>query len=131
MEYNLSYQITINFKLTNDEFELLTEAMQNHSDCKGSTLLGEFWYGNMNRYRWNKDQKCSEPYEYYSATTRQMDTKVIKALEPFVNYNIGDKKRQQMGQTLYFNLMKVLGEAITHSNVLHAAQQPQEEKVSN
>lgn len=129
MEYNLSYQITINFKLTDAEFELLTEAMKNHSDCKGATMKGEFWYGNMNRYRWKKDEKATDPWDYYSCTTRQMDTKVIKSLEPFVNYHMGDKDKQALGRTLYYKLMNLLRDVIAHSNELHSVQKV--DKISN
>lgn len=101
MEKYYSYQVTVNFKLTDDEFDLLTEAMQNHNDCKDVTTQGEFWYGNMNRRHWKKQELNTEPI-FYSATTRQLDTKVIKSLEPFVNCFLADKEKQAKGAKLYF-----------------------------
>lgn len=122
MNVNYSYQITVNFELTDEQFDLLTEAMQHHNDCEGATKLGEFWYGNMNRHRWKKEEGNTEP-AFYSATTRQLDTKVVKSLEPFVNYTMANKVKQAAGIDLYYKLMKVLGDAITHSNELHTKQQ--------
>lgn len=86
-----TYQITVNFDLTNTDFELLTEAMENHSDTERYTKQGEFWYGNINRYNWRKDKTLG--YEYFppfSATTRQMGL-VMKSLEPYLSGWIFDK----------------------------------------
>jgi len=115
MKVSYDYNITVNFDLSDEQFDLLTEAMQNHTDCKGATMQGEFWYGNMNRRRFKEDPS---PYATYQATTRQLDTRVIKALEPYVNYVLPDKEKQERGMALYHDLMKVLKDAIEHHNLL-------------
>lgn len=118
MNVSYKYDITVMMELSDEQFDLLTEAMKNHSDCEGATRVGEFWYGNMNRRRWKDDPLPNQEPTLYYATTRQLDTKVIKSLEPYVNYDMGDKEKQAKGVALYYELMKVLKDAIEHHNLL-------------
>jgi len=122
MKTTYSYQITVHFDLADEDFEFVTEAMNNHSDTKYYTEQGGFWYGNMNNNNWRKEF----PHQYtdrpaFSATTRQLQS-VIKSLEPYVNYTLPNKAKQQQGQRLYQELWNMLKSAIEHSNELHNLQ---------
>lgn len=115
-----SYQITINFDLSDLDFELLNEAMENHSDTKGYTMQGGFWYGNNNRYHWRIEKPSDyEDYPAFSATTRQMGY-MIKSLEPYMAGWIFDKTKQEQGRWLYYELSAILKSAIEYANELHA-----------
>lgn len=118
-----TYQITVNFDLTDADFELVTEAMKNHSDTEYYTTQGQFWYGNINHNNWRKEF----PHQYieyppFSATTRQLKS-VVKSLEPYVNYTLPNKVKQEHGARLYYELSAMLKAAIEHSNELHAGQE--------
>lgn len=125
MKTTYSYEITINFDLSDEDFELVTEAMKNHSDTEFYTTQGEFWYGNMNRNRWRRE---APPGEYddnrqiYSATTYQMQ-RVIKSLEPYMSGWIFDRERCERGRELYNQLYITLKQAIEHGNEFHAGQE--------
>lgn len=115
-----TYDITVNFDLTDADFELLNEAMENHSDTKYYTTQGQFWYGNTNRYKWRKE-KPENYLEYppFSATIRQLGY-VCKSLEPYMSGWIFDKVKQEQGRRLYYELSAMLNVAIEHANELHS-----------
>lgn len=123
METKYSYQVTVNFDLSNEDFELVTEAMKSHSDTKYYTEPGQFWYGNTNRNNWRKEF----PHQYieyppFSATTRQLDY-ICKSLEPYMSGWIFDRVKQEQGIRLYCELSAILKAAIEHANELHAGQE--------
>lgn len=122
MKTTYSYQVTVNFELSNEDFELVTEAMKSHSDTQRYTKSGEFWYGNMNRYKWrNETPKDYEDFPPFSATTHQLQL-IVKSLEPYVNYTLPDKQKQENGIRLYYLLWNMLKSAIEHSNEIHQLQ---------
>lgn len=123
METKYSYQVTVNFDLSNADFELVTEAMKTHSDTEYYTTQGQFWYGNINHNNWRKEF----PHQYieyppFSATTRQLQL-VVKSLEPYVNYGGFSKEDQDRGMRLYYELSAMLKAAIEHANELQAGQE--------
>lgn len=111
-----TYQITVNFDLTDADFELLNEAMEQHSDTRGYTMQGGFWYGNNNRYLWRYDD-----FPPFQATTRQLGY-ICKSLEPYMSGWIFDKDKEERGRQLYYELSAMLKAAIEHANELHAGQ---------
>lgn len=123
MKTTYSYEITINFDLSDEDFELVTEAMKNHSDTKFYTTQGEFWYGNMNRNNWRKEfPEQYTDYPPFMATTRKMGL-VIKSLEPYMSGWIFDREKCERGRELYNQLYITLKQAIEHGNELHAGQE--------
>ena len=108
------FNIEINFTLSDDEFKLLTDSIQEGEKSHEATV-GQFWYGNMNRRQFcsNKKEEC-----FLSATTRQMDVVILKSLEKFVTFsNVGPYWK--LGAELYEKLYKVLKNAIDLANGLN------------
>lgn len=116
MEYQLGFKIEINFTLTDDEFKLLTDAIQSGEKSYEATI-GQFWYGNMNRRLLTPDGEKENVF--YSSTTRQMDVVLLKSLEKYVTYH-GEGDHWVLGAALYEKLYKVLKNAVDLANGLNS-----------
>lgn len=116
MEYQLGFSIEINFTLTDEEFKLVTDAIQSGEKSYEATV-GQFWYGNMNRRLLTPDGEKEKVF--YSATTRQIDIVILKSLEKFVTFP-GKGDHWKLGRDLYEKLYKVLKNAVDFSNSLNS-----------
>ncbi|WP_316778295.1 hypothetical protein [Pedobacter antarcticus] len=116
MEYQLSFNIEINFTLSDEEFKIVTDAIQSGEKSYEATI-GQFWYGNINRRLLTPDG--SKEAVFYSATTRQMDTVILKSLEKFVSFR-GKQEYWKLGAEVYMKLYKVLKSAVDFSSCLNA-----------
>lgn len=118
MEYQLNFNVEINFTLTDDEFRLLTDAIQSGEKSYEATI-GQFWFGNMNRRLLTPAGEKENIF--YSSTTRQMDVVILKSLEKYVTSNMPvANEHWKLGQALYEKLYKVLKDAVDFSNSLNA-----------
>ncbi len=115
MKYQLVYSIEINFTLTDDEFKLLTDAIQSGEKAYEATR-GQFWYGNMNRRLLTPDGAKEDCF--YSATTRQMDVVILKSLEKYASFP-GQGDHWMLGKALFCKLYNVLKDAIEISSTLN------------
>jgi len=115
MEYQLIHSIEILFTLTNEEFKLLTDAIQS-GDKSYEATIGQFWYGNMNRRLLTPDG--SKEAVFYTATTRQMDVVILKSLEKYANSNMPGG-HWKLGKLLFERLYIVLGLAIEKCSSLN------------
>lgn len=117
MKYQLSFNIDINFVLSDHEFTFLTKALEDHSDTNHVITVGNFWYGNMGRRKWSKEN--NEADCFLTVTTRQMGL-LIKSLEPYITYNFPDTSIQEFGTNLYSDLQIILKEAMKVSEKIHS-----------
>lgn len=107
MKYQLEYNISIHFTLTDAEFEILTDAIKNNDEVRHHAELGGFWYGNINRRNFSKDKaECM-----HEVTTRQMDTVILKALE-YYKFHGQKSPFYQIGKSLFIMFFKSLEHAI-------------------
>jgi hypothetical protein len=115
MEYQLGFNIEISFTLTDEEFKIVTDSIQEGEKSYEATI-GQFWYGNMNRRLLTPDGEKENIF--YSASTRQMDTIILKSLEKFVTFR-SNQDRWKIGAELYHKLYKILKNAVDFSNCLN------------
>lgn len=108
MNYQFSYNIEVNFNLTQEEFDLVTLAIQN-GERKVEGTQGHFWAGNVNRYNWYLEDLKNKVKDInifpLVATFRQIDTVIMKSLEKYINY---PNKNQELAKQLFNNMMELL-----------------------
>lgn len=116
MNYQLSYSIEIYFTLTDEEFKILTHAM-NNSEYSYDTKQGGFWYGaiNLRTYLNSKSKKERETDTFHHASSRDVQ-KLCKSLEPYGNGWL----RDETGVKLYHTLYKLISSSLARVNQLNS-----------
>lgn len=110
MRTELSYDVTIDIVFTDEEFELLDNAICNNSQLRYAATVGNFWYGLKNSrphyYNEGEDHICT-------FKRRQVDTVLIKSVEMLAQV-------ETKYYAIYSDLMKALQKAIERNNELNS-----------
>ncbi len=114
MKYYFIPKIEINVCLTDLEFNILDAAIKN-SEYKHVAVIGGWWYGMSGMRHWKLDSDAEFRSEIpYAYTFRKLD-KLLKCLEPFVNY---PNEKQDQATEVYLKISKILQLCNNHYNAI-------------
>lgn len=109
MKYSFTYKIDVQFSLTKDEFDLITEAIK-HGERSYAANHGEWWYGNMNRFNWWLEESDSDKEELpLSGTFSQIDRIIMKSLELHM-YRCLTQKDKNICANIFIKFMNILND---------------------
>lgn len=115
METTLNYDVNIDIIFTDEEFNLMDQAIKNDSQLAAHALIGNFWYG----FTTSRPYYKEEP-QVCTFSRRYVDTVLIKSIEMLAFYDNANKAEYYK---LYQSLMDVLREAINRTAELNGLEQ--------
>lgn len=112
MKAQFDIGVKVEFTLTEEQFQLLTNAIENGEKSHEATV-GNFWYNNMNMFKYSEDpENC-----FLSCTTRQLDTVILKSIEMHKSY-CPDQEHRLVYVKMWDDFYRLLKLAIEKRNQL-------------
>lgn len=113
MNFKLEYQVLIKLTFSDEEFELLTMAVKKLKDPRQAIGPGKFWQQNMERRQKNKEDPSA-----VSASIGQVESILLKSLEPFILYSSQNKEHRKLARSVYNDLEAAATEAFEDLELL-------------
>jgi hypothetical protein len=126
MQFRIGYHLIIKLSFSDDEFEFLTKAITKLKDAKQAIGPGQFWQLNISRRL-----KNSEDESACTVTIRQVESFLLKALQPYILYGNKDIEERQIARDIYYQLEKIIIEVLDESEMLNDPNQTFEAREYN
>lgn len=126
MQFRIGYHLIIKLSFSDEEFEFITKAITQLKDAKQAIGPGQFWQLNISRR-----MKNSEDESACTVTIRQIESVLLKAMQPYILYGNKNIEERQLACDIYYQLEKILIEAVEESNMLNDPSQTFEAREYN
>jgi hypothetical protein len=117
MEYALGYHIIIKINFSDQEFDFFTRIIKQNNSNSNERDANNFWQSNINKR--NVPKRTRNIKHFATATIKQMDTILLKGLEPYILNDHPDRAESALANELYFKLHKIMDDAIAESKILN------------